>query len=197
MARTYDHEMVSIYPFSEEDVGTLMQHASECVLMWATQEGWPVGVTQAFVWKDGRIWLTFAAHRHRAAAIRRDDRVSVNVSSASYPRTARRGRPQGAITFKGRARFVADEATREWFYGALSRKLYPDDPDGEAAFRKILDSPLRAILEITPEKQIMYNARLAFAHMAGTAAEEDLGARLSSDAERMNDERARRGLPPR
>ncbi|MFP8876335.1 MAG: hypothetical protein VCB99_05380, partial [Myxococcota bacterium] len=78
-----------------------------------------------------------------------------------------------------------------------SCKLYPDDPDGEAAFRKILDSPLRAILEVTPEKRIMYNARLAFAHMAGTAAEEELGARLSSDAERMNAERARRGLPPR
>ena len=44
---------------------------------------------------------------------------------------------------------------------------------------------------------IMYNAKLAFAHMAGTAAEEELGARLSSDAERMNEERTRRGLPPR
>ena len=197
MARTYDHEMVSIYPFSEEEIETLMLHAGECVLMWATQEGWPVGVTQAFVWKDSRIWLTFAAHRHRAAAIRRDDRVSVNVSSASYPRATGRGRPQGAITFKGRARFVEDDATRAWFYRALSSKLYPDDADGEAAFHELLDSPLRILLAVTPEKQIMYNAKLAFAHMAGTAAEEELGARLSSDAERMNEERTRRGLPPR
>ena len=40
--------------------------------MWTTKDGWPVGVTHAFLWHEDKLWLTFASHRHRAAAIRRD-----------------------------------------------------------------------------------------------------------------------------
>ena len=197
MARTYDHEIVSIYPFTDAEVDTLLEHAGECVLIWATQEGWPVGVTHAFVWKEGEIWLTFAAHRHRAAAIRRDPRVSVNVSSSSYIGRANREWPRGAITFKGRARLLEDDASKAWFYPALASKLNPGNPKGETFFGELLDSPLRVIAAVTPEKKIMYNARLAAAHMGGSADAGELGARLSSDAERMNPERRRRGLEPR
>ena len=197
MARTHDHEIVSIYPFSEEEVDQLMNHSYECVLMWATKDGWPVGVTHAFAWHDGKIWLTFAAHRHRAAAIRRDDRVSVNVSSAGYPHGAARDLPQGAITFKGRGTFFEDADTKHWFYTALSKKLNPQSEEGEKFFYNLLDSPLRVILSITPEKRIMYNAGKANLHMVGKIDEEDLGERLEGDTERMNKERAARGLPPR
>ena len=95
-AQTHDHEIVSIYPFTDEEVDQLMNNSVECVLMWATKDGWPVGVTHAFVWHDGKIWLTFAAHRHRTAAIRRDNRVSVNVSSCGYPPGASEELPGGA-----------------------------------------------------------------------------------------------------
>ena len=70
MARAHDHEIVSIYPFTPEEVEQLVTHSNECVLMWATKDGWPVGVTHAFVWKDGQFWITFAAHRHRAQSRR-------------------------------------------------------------------------------------------------------------------------------
>jgi hypothetical protein len=43
----------------------------------------------------------------------------------------------------------------------------------------------------------MYNGGLANRHMAGTVTEEELGERLEGDAERMNRERAKRGLEPR
>jgi hypothetical protein len=43
----------------------------------------------------------------------------------------------------------------------------------------------------------MYNSKTANAHMFGKIEEDELGERLSSDAERMNRERKRRGLPPR
>ena len=99
VAQTHDHEIVSIYPFTDEEVDQLMNNSNECVLMWATKDGWPVGVTHAFVWHDGKIWITFSSHRHRAAAIRRDNRVSVNVSSQGYP-AVREDLPGGAITFK-------------------------------------------------------------------------------------------------
>lgn len=194
---THDHEIVSIYPFSSEEVDQLMNTSLECVLMWATKDGWPVGVTHSFVWHDGKIWITFAAHRHRAAAIRRDNRVSVNVSSAGYPPGKGEGLPRGAVTFKGRGEFFDDDNTKKWFYTALSQKLNPDNPEGEEFFYNLLDSPLRTILSVTPEKKIMYNAGKAGQHMAGTLEEDELGERLQSDADRMNKERARRGLKPR
>jgi len=90
MAKTHDHEVVSIYPFSEEQVEALVGNAIEAVLMWATKDGWPVGVTHAFIWRDGKIWLTFSSHRHRAAAIRRDNpniaKIAVtNLLSPIFP----------------------------------------------------------------------------------------------------------------
>ncbi len=196
MAQTLDHEIVSIYPFSDAEIDELMNTSNECVLMWATKDGWPVGVTHAFVWHDGKIWLTFAAHRHRAAAIRRDNRVSVVVSSAGYPEQDD-SKPKGAITFKGTGRFLDDDETKEWMYTALSAKLNPDSDEGKTFFYNLLDSPLRTILEVTPTKKIMYNGATAEKHMAGTATEEELGERLSADTDRMNAERARRGLQPR
>ena len=66
---SHDHEIVSIYAFTEQQIDTLMREAQECVLMWGTKDGWPVCVVHAFVWHQGKIWLTFAAHRYRAAAI--------------------------------------------------------------------------------------------------------------------------------
>ncbi len=55
MAQTLDHEIVSIYPFSDAEIDEMMNTSNECVLMWATKDGWPVGVTHAFVWHDGKI----------------------------------------------------------------------------------------------------------------------------------------------
>ena len=49
MSGMRNHEVVSIYPFSEEEVDTLMGTAIESVLMWATKDGWPVGVNHAFI----------------------------------------------------------------------------------------------------------------------------------------------------
>jgi general stress protein 26 len=197
MAQTHDHEIVSIYPFTDEQVDELMNNSNECVLMWATKDGWPVGVTHAFVWHDGKIWITFAEHRHRTTAIKRDNRVSVNVSSGGYPPGASSNLPGGAITFKGTGEFFDDDDTKKWFYTALSSKLNPTNKAGEEFFYNLLDSPLRVILAVSPVKKIMYNGKNAGAHMAGRISEDDLGERLGADAERMNAARKKRGLPPR
>mgnify|MGYP001181207426 FL=1 len=197
MSQTHDHEIVSIYPFSDEEVDQLMDNSMECVLMWATKDGWPVGVTHAYVWHEGKIWITFSEHRHRTAAIRRDSRVSVNVSSAGYNPGAPAELPRGAATFKGTGEFFQDDETKEWFYTALSKKLNPDNAQGEEFFYNLLDSPLRIILAVTPTKKIMYNAGSAGRHMAGTIEEDELGERLGGDKERMNKYRADKGLDPR
>jgi len=77
------------------------------------------------------------------------------------------------------------------------KKVNPTSAEGEAFFNNLLDSPLRTILAVTPEKRIMYNSALAGRHMAGTVSEEELGSRLESDLVRMNRERERRGLDTR
>ncbi len=199
MAITTDHEVVSIYPFSDAEVDELMTRSVECVLMWGTKDGWPVGVTHAFVWHGGKIWITFASHRHRASAIKRDPRVSVNVSSHGYPVGAEipEDAPAGAITFKGTGEFFDDQETKLWFYKQLAAKLNPGNPEGEAYWVDFLDSPLRTVLAVTPVKKIMYNGAMAGRHMEGTATEEELGERLESDLVRMNKERANKGLDPR
>jgi hypothetical protein len=168
-----------------------MTEARECVLMWSTKDGWPVGVVHSFLWKDNKVWLTFAAHRHRAAAIRRDNRVSVVVSAVTAQNVL------GAATMKGRATFHEDDATKAWFYPALARKVRPDDPQAEEAFRNMLDSPLRVIVEIEPVKWITYDAEKAGRDMRGELPEDQKTPRLGSDRVRMNKERAKRGLPPR
>ncbi|MEM6999838.1 MAG: hypothetical protein AAF529_03565 [Pseudomonadota bacterium] len=196
MVQTTDHEIVSIYPFTDEEIDLMMNNSQECVLMWGTKDGWPVGVTHAFVWHEGKIWITFASHRHRTAAIKRDNRVSVNVSSRGYNEQSD-ALPTGAITFKGTGEFFDDEATKLKFYRQLADKLNPDDKDQSDWFYNFLDSPLRTLLAVTPTKKIMYNGGMAGRHMAGTIDESELGERLESDNVRMNRERAKRGLDER
>ena len=188
---SHDHELVSIYGYSEEQIDTLMTESPECVLMWSTKDGWPVGVVHAFVWKDKKVWLTFAAHRHRAVAIRRDPRVSVAVSGVGAKTVS------GTATMKGTATFHEDDATKEWFYRALAKKVSPNNKAGEDAFYSLLDSPLRVILEIEPVKWITYDGEKAARDMAGQLPDDEKTPRLESDGVRMNVERARRGLEPR
>ena len=190
----HDHEIVSIYGHSEEDRDKLMTLAPECVLMWATKDGWPVGVVHSFVWKDGKIWITFAVHRHRTAAISRDNRVSVKVSGRTSDDP---DCPMGAVTVKGKGYFHDDDETKEWFYRALSKKVSPDDKEGEDAFYEILDSPLRVVLEVVPEKWISFDADKSARDRAGELREDEKTPRLSADTDRMNSERAKRGLAPR
>jgi hypothetical protein len=197
VTRDSDHITVSIYPFRDAEVDRMMNAAQECVLMWATREGWPVGVTHTHVWHDEKIWVTFASHRHRAAAIRRDPRVSVSVSAATYRADAPADLPTGGITLKGHGEFIDDEQTRQWMYAALAAKVNPDSPDAEKAFDELLQSPLRTVLAVTPVKKIMYNGGLAARHLAGTVDEAELGERLSSDAVLLKNETERRGMAPR
>ena len=195
MSRAEDHEVVSIYPHSQDQIEKMMTLAPECVLNWATRDGWPVGVMHAFVWDKGKVWLTFSSHRHRTEAIKRDPRVSIVVSGTSSrdpecPPPLRPGRGEHAV-------FHDDEATKKAFYRKLAHKVSPTDKAGEDDFYSLLDSPLRTVIEVTPEKWITFDAEKSHKHRQGTLDESELGKPLSGDTERMNAERAKRGLPPR
>ncbi len=189
-----EHEVVSIYPFSDTEREDLLSQARECTFNWSTKDGWPVGVIHAFVWRNGRGWITCGAHRHRVSALRRDPRCSVVVSGMAAP-----DGPNGAITFKGRAIIHDDPETKEWFYPALARRglrgeLTPEQEAQAKAFEERLDSPLRVIIEIVPEKWIMLDSDKMAKDTAGTLSEAERGPMLESDAKRMKAELERRGM---
>ncbi|MFN0096499.1 MAG: pyridoxamine 5'-phosphate oxidase family protein [Dehalococcoidia bacterium] len=183
-----DHETVSVYPLSDEQREDLLTRASECVVNWATKDNHPIGVMHSFVWKDGRVWVTFGAHRHRTAAIRRNPRVSIVVSSASIPGQG----PGRTLTIKGRGILHEDAETKAWFYPALAYKGLT----GEAAeaFVKRLDSPIRTILEVVPEKWITFDGAKMGLDTAGKLPDDQRGPMLESDRVRMQKEFERRGL---
>ncbi len=194
MSKPNDHEVVSIYPYTKEQLDRLLTDARECVLMWSTKDNWPVGVYHSFVWRHGRLWITFAAHRHRAAAIRRNPKVAVAISGVAGQSP---DCPMGSATCKGIGVFHDDEETKTWFYRALADKTHPDDKAKADRFNETLNSPMRTILEVIPTQWITFDSAKSARHMAGEMNDNELGPRLSSDANRLNRMRAERGLKER
>jgi len=183
-----DYEAVSIYPLEDADREKLLAEARECVFNWSTRDGWPVGVIMSCLWRDGRLWVTAGAHRHRISAVRRDPRVSFVVSSASTALG-----PGRTVTAKARCTIHEDRETKDWFYPAFSMHLLGDPVKAEE-FHKMLDSPLRVVLELVPEKFITYDGIKMVKDKAGRLGEDEKGPPLSADAERLPREIQRRGL---
>ncbi len=183
-----DYEKVSIYGLDAENREALLQAQRECVLNWSTQDGWPVGVIMSFIWRNGRFWMTAGAHRHRISAMRRDPRVSVVVTS-----TGSELGPGKTVTVKGRAIIHEDQETKDWFYADFSSVLNRDE-EAAAAFQRRLDSPLRVIIEVVPEKWITYDGAKMFRDAAGTLPDEEKTPPASADTERLARELKARGL---
>jgi nitroimidazol reductase NimA-like FMN-containing flavoprotein (pyridoxamine 5'-phosphate oxidase superfamily) len=182
-----NYEQVSVYALDDAEREALLTAHTECTFNWATRDGWPIGVIMSYLWRDGRFWLTAGAHRHRIEAVRRDPRVSVVVTSTGTRQPAGR-----SITAKGRCRVHEGAATKAWFYPAFARHLYPD----EAAARDFaakLDSPLRVVLEVVPEKWITYDGVKMFLDAAGRLPADRRSPPKSSDVARLARELARRG----
>jgi hypothetical protein len=182
------YERVSIYPLDDEVREDLLSTQIECAFNWSTQEGWPMGVVMSCLWKDGRMWLTSGVQRHRIAALRRDPRCSIVVTS-----TGTSLGPGKSATLKGRCILHEDQETKDWFYPEFSAHLSPD-PVNAAAFCETLDSPLRIILEVIPEKFITYDAMKMFQHTQGNLDESLLAEPKESDTTRLQRELERRGL---
>ncbi|MGI9286241.1 MAG: hypothetical protein ACR2P1_12705, partial [Pseudomonadales bacterium] len=59
--------------------------------------------------------------------------------------------------YKGRVIWHEDQATKDWFYPAMGEIISPyPAPTVEDAIRH-LDTPLRVILELVPEKTIRFD----------------------------------------
>lgn len=188
-APIHDYEQVSVYGMNDQEREELLLANGECAFNWSTKDGWPMGVIMSYIWRRGSFWLTAGAHRHRIEAVRRDPRVSLVVTS-----TGTKLGPSKSITAKGRVTIHEDAETKKWFYPELAAMVNPKDETAAQAFAEFLDSPLRVILEVVPEKWITYDGVKMAMDSVGKLPEEKKTAPKSSDSVRMAKEIERRGL---
>lgn len=153
MSEEIYYEDLRPFALSGADADRLLTSQGECTFCWGTRSGSPMGVIMAYVWRDGRVWLTATSQRKRIAAIRRDPRCAVIVTSmgSSEP-------PGRTVTLKGVCTIRDDAETKSWFYPALAEKVVPQPGPAREAFCKHLDSPLRVVLEVVPEKWVTCDA---------------------------------------
>lgn len=148
-----NYEEVAQFTLEQDDCDQLLKTQTECTFIWRMRDGSPIGVVMSYVWRDGKVWMTASSQRPRVSAVRRDDRVSVVVSSAGTalpPRTA---------TIRGRCKLYEDEETRRWFYPELAKALIPGNDQRQARFIKMLDSPRRVVMCVVPDKFITFDSR--------------------------------------
>ena len=183
-----NYELVSVYRLNDDDQEKLLLKQRECVFNWATKDSWPMGVIMSYIWRKDRIWLTAGAHRHRISAVRRNPKVSVVVTSTGTDMG-----PGKTITIKGRCIIHESREIKEWFYPEFSKTLRPDQAEADN-FAEFLDSPLRIVLEIVPEKWITYDGAKMRAHSQGELDPSELAEPLESDTIRLQREIERRNL---
>lgn len=124
------------------DVEELLENQVECTFVFADGRGWPCGVVMNYLRRDGRFWLTSVEGRAHVQALAREPRVSIVVSSAGSPLGGRRMLAQrGLATVHHDVRKVAD------VLDAMAARFRPSDPE---AFRRLLDTPKRVVIEVEP-----------------------------------------------
>lgn len=188
-AKPDDYERVSIYRLDPEVQEELLSTARECVFNWCTRDQWPMGVIMSCLWRDGSMWLTAGAHRHRISAVRRNPRVSVVVTSTGTHLGGAK-----TVTIKGRCRVHEDAGTKSWFYPAFSEHLHPGNERMARDFEQMLDSPLRVVLQVEPVKFISYDGVKMARHSRGQLDDASLAPPSESDTVRLARELERRGL---
>jgi general stress protein 26 len=158
------YEDVTIYELSPEREQELLDKQIECNFVWTNKEGHGLGVIMNYVARNGSIWLTATRQRARIKALKRDPRASVVISSMGTDMG-----PGKQLTYKGRVTLHEDQKTKDWFYPAMAEIISPyPAPTAEAAMA-YLDTPLRLIIELVPEKVIRFDGdRIAKASHEGT-----------------------------
>jgi general stress protein 26 len=149
-----DYEDVTGFGLDAEHEEALIKLQNECVLSWTTKDGSSMAVIMSYLrTDDGHFWLTASGQRKRVAAIRRDPRVCIVITS-----TGTELRANKTVTYKCTAELHDDAETKAWFYPALAERL--QGYRGEQAvkeFALMLDSPRRVIFELTPGLRVGYD----------------------------------------
>jgi hypothetical protein len=146
-----NYDDVTMYGLTPEKLEKLLLAQNELTFIWTNKAGHGMGVTMSYIWRDGRIWCTATEQRARMKALARDPRCSVVISSAGVDEDISQ-----SITFKGSAILHKDQETKDWFYPDFARHANSPAPTPEA-FVAFLDTPLRIIIEVVPEKTISFD----------------------------------------
>jgi general stress protein 26 len=178
-----------MYNLDDDTREELLSTVTECVFNWCTKDSWPMGVIMSCMWRDGRMWLTAGAHRHRISAVRRNPQVSVVVTS-----TGSTLGPGKSVTVKGRCTIHEDREIKDWFYPKFAEHTSIGGPEAAKAFEERLDSPIRIVLEVVPEKFITYDGIKMLKHTAGMIDDSELGPLSESDTKRLERELDKRGI---
>lgn len=147
-----DWEDVRSYALEQEQEAELLARQTECILIWLGKDGHPMGVVMNYLPRDGRFWLTATEGRPRIAAVRRDPRVSIAITSKGSGIPVSR-----SLTYTGTCIVHEDAATKTWFYPAFAARLRPGDEAKAASFAAHLDSPGRVVLEVVPGSRIGFD----------------------------------------
>ena len=143
------------FALDPEREAELFEKQNECVFMWTTKAGEPVGVVMCYMVAKGRFWLCLTEDRARVAAVRRDPRSAICISSAGTDMKTGK-----AITYKGTTRVYAHDAPEVagWFFEAMARRLHRgDNAERIGQIAADLDIPERVVLEFPPGKPISYD----------------------------------------
>jgi hypothetical protein len=146
-----NYDDVTMYGLTAEKQEKLLLSQNELTFIWTTKDGHGMGVTMSYIWRHGRIWCTATEQRARMKALARDPRCAVVISSAGIDDDVSQ-----SITFKGNAILHKDQETRDWFYPDFARHANSPAPTPEA-FVAFLDTPMRIIIEVVPEKSITFD----------------------------------------
>jgi general stress protein 26 len=177
--QTFHFEAISRYQLTEAEREEFLRVAKECAFNWCTKDQWPMGVIMTCLWRDGRMWLTVAAHRARVAAVRRNPKVSLVINGLGSP--SGQGR---SVTIKGTCVIHTERATKDWFYPAFSEHAFGAGPLARRLAEE-LDSENRVVLEVVPEKFLSYDEAKNQAHRDGTLDESQLAPMSESDRLRV------------
>ena len=146
-----NYDDVTMYGLTNYKEEELLLKQNELTFIWTNKAGHGMGVTMSYIWRKGRIWCTATEQGARMKALARDPRCSVVISSAGTDIDVSQ-----SITYKGHAILHKDQETKDWFYPDFARHANSPAPTPEA-FEAFLDTPLRIIIEVVPEKTITFN----------------------------------------
>lgn len=148
-----DWEDVRAYTLDEAAEQELLERQTECTFIWVGKDGHPMGVVMNYMFRRGSFWLTATERRPRIAAVRRDPRVSISITSKGSGIT-----PSRSLSYKCLGTVHDDDATRSWFVPEFARMLRPESEERAASFAAHLDSPGRVVLELRPLVRIGFDS---------------------------------------
>ncbi len=148
-----DYEDVTVYGLDAEREAELIAQQNEMTFCWTTKDGSPMAVIMSYFEDGGKFWMTASGQRKRIPAIRRDPRVVVVITSPGTKLGSGK-----TVTYKGTARVLDDDETKQWFYPLLAERLMGRRGQERVdEFAKMLDSPRRVIIEVTPTLRVGYD----------------------------------------